>query len=278
MRRNTKEGLGPILVICEATGGYERLVLEQAHYLGLDAHRAEGRRTRLFALAHGYRAKTDPLDAKIIARFAQKTDCSLLYELPSPEQKKLTALVGRREDILTMKLGEQRRLKTQDDKDVKKSLRAIIKMLHKQMLDIEKKLSALIKESKNLANKNALLQSLVGVGTVTARTLLATMPELGTLSKGQAAALIGLAPYNRDSGATNQRRHIKAGRFAARRCLFMAATVAINRNPILKKKFQQLTENGKPYKVALVAIMRKMIVILNAILKSQTPWKGIQTT
>lgn len=123
-------------------------------------------------------------------------------------------------------------------------------------------MSSLIRSDAELAHKNNLLQSLIGIGPITARTLLATMPELGNLSKGQAASLIGLAPFNRDSGKTNLHRHICAGRFQVRRCLFMAATVAIAKNPKLKRKFQELTERGKPYKVALIAIMRKIIVIL----------------
>lgn len=278
IRRNAKENLGNMLVICKATGGYEKPVLEVACELGLTLHRAEGHRVRLFAQAHGMRAKTDPLDAQIIARFAREAECLTRYAPPSADQKKLTGLMKRREEVLNMKLAEQNRLENQDDKDVKKSLQDIIAILHKQILLIEKKISGLIETSAPLAHKEKLLRSLIGIGPVTSRTLLATMPELGTLTKGQAASLIGLAPYNRDSGASNKRRHIVAGQFAARRCLFMAATVAIAKNPVLKKTFKKLTERGKPYKVALVAIMRKMIVILNAILKSNQPWHGLQNT
>ncbi len=278
IRRNEREVLGPILVICEATGGYEHALLALANELQLPIHRAEGRRVRLFAQAHGLRAKTDPLDAAIIARFARQADCSMLYSLPSVEQQALSALVTRREELLQMKLAEQNRLEHHTSGPILVSIRYMIDVCKQQIKAIEQHLGVLIRQSPELSHKNQLLQSLVGIGDVTARTLMATLPELGTLSKGQAASLTGLAPYNRDSGNTNQHRHIAAGRFAARRCLYMAATVAINKNPVLRAKFQQLTQNGKPYKVALVAIMRKMIIILNAILKQQKPWKHAQIT
>jgi len=267
IRRNKREALGPILVICEATGGYEHTLLVLADELELPVHRAEGRRVRLFAQAHGLRAKTDPLDAAIIARYARQADCSMLYSVPGAEQQRLSVLVTRREELLQMKLAEQNRLEHHPSGPIRASIKTI-----------EKHLSLLIRQSPELAHKNALLQSLIGIGDVTARTLMASLPELGALSKGQVASLTGLAPYNRDSGNSNQHRHIAAGRFAARRCLYMAATVAINKNPVLRAKFQQLTQNGKPYKVALVAIMRKMIIILNAILKQQKPWKHAKTT
>ena len=278
IRRNKREALGPILVICEATGGYEHTLLVLADDLGLPVHRAEGRRVRLFAQAHGLRAKTDPLDAAIIALYARQADCSMLYSVPSAEQQRLSALVTRREELLQMKLAEQNRLEHHPSGSIRASIKTMIAACKQQIKTIEKRLSLLIRQSPELAHKNELLQSLIGVGDVTARTLMATVPELGALSKGQVASLTGLAPYNRDSGNSNQHRHIAAGRFAARRCLYMAATVAINKNPVLRAKFQQLTQNGKPYKVALVAIMRKMIIILNAILKQQKPWKHAKTT
>jgi len=273
-RRNVRLALPPILVVCEATGGYERMLLELAHELGLEAHRAEGRRVRLFALLTGQRAKTDPLDAAVIASFAQKSDYLIRYVPPSPVEKKLVALIARREELLKMKLAEQSREEHMSDPLIVKSLRTVITMLKKQLKLLETKIASLIRSDAELVRKNNLLQSVIGVGPITAQTLLAKMPELGTLPKGQAAALIGLAPFNRDSGQTNRPRHICAGRFEVRRCLFMAATVAIAKNPVLKRKFQNLRERGKPYKVALIAIMRKMIVILNAILKSDQPWKG----
>ena len=202
----------------------------------------------------------------------------MLYRLPSAEQQALSALVTRREELLQMKLAEQNRLEHHISRPVRASIKSMVDACKQQIKSIEKSLTALIRQSPELAHKNQLLQSLIGVGDVTARTLMATLPELGALSKGQAASLTGLAPYNRDSGKTNQVRHIVAGRFAARRCLYMVATVAIAKNPVLRTKFQQLTQNGKPYKVALVAIMRKMIIILNAILKTNQPWEYAKKT
>lgn len=272
-----KQDLGAMIIVCEATGGYEQTLLDCALEIGINCHRAEGRRVRLFALAHGLRAKTDPLDAGILLKFARQTDCSRLYRPASKAHKTLAALVKRREELMQIQLAEQNRMEHASG-DVQKSIRALLAMIKRQMKTIDLKMAETIKACPDLARKNQLLQSVTGVGVKTARTLLATMPELGTLSKAQAASLTGLAPYNRDSGKAQYRRRIVAGRFAARRCLFMAATVAIAKNPVMKAKFNDLSARGKPYKVAIVAIMRKLIVILNAILKENRPWNHAEIT
>lgn len=278
LRRHVGDGSKRTLLVCEATGGYERALIAAAQGLALPIHRAEGRRIRLFAQARGLRAKTDTLDARIIADYASQAGKLRLYQPPTPERQALTALVNRRDELLEMRLKEESRQALQQDNRVRASLDRVIACLKRQLKQIEVEIAALIENSNALAHRNRLMQSLAGVGRVTAMTLMATMPELGTLSKGQAAALAGLAPYNRDSGKTNLRRRLAGGRFKPRRCLFMAATVAIKHNPVLKKNFKALIQRGKPYKVALVAIMRKMIIILNAILKTNQPWKGANAT
>jgi len=278
LRRHGGDGSKRALVVCEATGGYERALIAAAQSRDLPVHRAEGRRIRLFAQARGLRAKTDTLDARTIAEYASQAGRLRLYHAPPPERQALAALVDRREELLEMRLKEESRLAMQQDNRVRASLDTVIACLKRQLRQIEDDIAALIKNSKLLAHRNRLMQSLAGVGRVTAMTLMATMPELGALSKAQAAALAGLAPYNRDSGKTNLRRRLAGGRFRPRRCLFMAATVAIKHNPVLQKHFKALIQRGKPYKVALVAIMRKMIVILNAILKTDQPWRGANTT
>lgn len=265
------------LIVCEATGGYERPLLLQATAAGLSAHRAEGRRIRLFARSVGKYAKTDALDAAVIALYALKAGQLRRHEELSEEEQSLKALQRRREELMRLLHGEKCRAATEPNRVVKASLRQVIAVLEKQMKAITTAIQRLIAATNALARKARLMQSLKGVGPVTSLTLLAHMPELGQLSKGEAAALAGLAPYNRDSGKTNMPRHIHGGRAAIRRGMFMAALVAVRHNPLLRRKYDALMARGKPCKLALTAIMRKMIVILNGILKSEQPWKGAQT-
>lgn len=277
LRRNAKQDLGSTLMICEATGGYERDLLARAQAREIACHRAHGRRLRDFARAMGKRAKTDRIDAELLAQFAQKCEDLTLYRPPSPDQEHLRQLCERRNDLLGMRLAEQNRCELAADPWVKKSLRRVVNLLARQLKDIKIEIARTMSQNNDLDQAAKLLQSLKAVGPVTSATILAHMPELGTLSKAEAAALTGLAPYNRDSGFSNAPRHIHAGRAQVRRCLFMAATVAIQHNPVLKAHFDNLRQRGKPHKVALVAVMRKMIVILNAILKEGKPWKHAQT-
>ena len=273
MRRNRAAGRGPLLVICEATGGYERHVLAICVALGLAVHKAHGTRVRHFARYLGLAAKTDPIDARVLALYGRNTPGLRLYAPPTPELVALRALKTRRDQVQQMLIAESNRLAHTRHASVKRSLEAHIAGLRKALAALAAEIALHIKASAALARKARLMCSLSGVGPVTAATLLAAMPELGTLSKGEAAHLAGLAPINRDSGKACAPRHVAAGRARVRAALYMAALVALRHNPVLRRFATALRQNGKPFKVAITATMRKLIVTLNAILRSGEPWR-----
>lgn len=277
MRRNAKDELGPLLVICEATGGYERDLLDICVELGLAAHKAHGARVRHFAKYLGMIAKTDPIDARILARYGLETKNLRLYIPLTPEITALRDLKTRRDQVLRMRVAETNRLEHTRHKSVNKSLKAHIIGLRKDVAAIEAEIAAHLTESETLAQKVRLMRSLKGVGPVTAATLLAHMPELGTFTKGQAACIAGLAPINNDSGKSRGPRHVEAGRAAVRATLYMAALAAIRRNDVMRRFADALRRKGKPAKVVITAVMRKMIVTLNAMLKVQEPWRHAQS-
>ncbi len=277
-RRNVREQLGPLLVVCEATGGYERPVLEICVELGISCHLAHGKRVRDFANYLGVLAKTDPIDARVIALYGLKTEGLRLYQPPSPETQALKDLQNRRAEILDMLIAEGNRLEHARHPSVAKTLKVHIASLQRLRDALEAEIAALIKSSEVMARKARLMRSLKGIGPVTVATLLAHMPELGHLSKGEAAALAGLAPINRDSGKAQAPRHVIAGRSAVRRTLYMAAVVALQCNPVIKAFGRELTKRGKPFKVVATAVMRKLLITLNAILKSERPWRMAEIT
>lgn len=263
----------PHLVVCEATGGYERHVLEVCHAGGFDIHRAHGSMTRAFARYRGLAAKTDAIDARMLAEYGRDTPDLRLHRQPEPEDDALRSLRKRRDEIVTMLRMETNRLEHAHNGLVRKSVTAHIKMLEKQRKTLEEAIAALIKTTPVLKHKVQLITSIKGVGPMTAQACLAYLPELGTLSKGEAAALVGLAPRARDSGQYRGARHIGGGRKAARSSLYMAAVVAITYNPHFKAFAQKLKERGKPAKVVITAVMRRIIVIINAVIKSDEPCK-----
>jgi transposase len=272
--RNAKHALGPLLVVCEATGGYERHVLDAATSLGLACHRAHGTRVRFFAKYKGLLAKTDPMDARVIALFGHQTEDLRLYTPPGTDETALRDLKVRRDQILDIMIAEGNRLEHARHPIVAKSIKTHIASLQKTIDTLEAEIESLLKESETLAPKARLMRSVKGVGVMTVSTLLAHMPEIGTYSKTQVAALAGLAPINNESGHTHLPRHIEAGRSAVRRTLYMAAVVAKTRNPAMKAFAEELKARGKPFKVVIVAVMRKLLVILNAVVRSGEPWKG----
>ena len=271
IRQNRKAGLGPLLVVCEATGGYERAVLEQAVQLGLDAHRAHGSRVRAFARYKGVKAKNDPIDAGLLARFGMQTENLIRYKPPSEQSEALRALQQRREDLKKMLQAEANRLDHARNAHVLKSLKTSIKTLAKMVDEIEAEIARLVESEAAMARKAALMCTVPGVGPTVTTTLLAQMPELGTLPRTTVAALAGLAPFDNDSGQRKGRRHISAGRSAVRRCLYMAALTAIRICPHLRDYAARIQARGNPAKVAITAVMRKLIVIINAVLASQQP-------
>jgi transposase len=277
IKRNMRESLGPLLVVCEATGGYERHVLAIAIDLGLSVHRAHGSRVRCFARYRGLVAKTDPIDARMLAEFGQQTQDLRLYAPPPPECEALKALQGRRSEIQAMLMAENNRLEHAHNATVRKSLKLHIKALKAAMAAIEAEIAELVRSSADLRTKTNLMRSVTGVGPVTAATLLAYLPDLGQLTRGQVARRTGLAPINNDSGKKKGARHIEPGRQAIKRCLYMAASVAMKANPALKIFADRLRRNGYPFKYVVTAVMRKLVVILNAVLRDGEPWKGLRT-
>lgn len=271
LKHNSKAQQGRMLVICEATGGYEAPVLDVAVELGLDLHKAHGTRVRHFAKSKGFKAKSDPLDAPLIALYGLQTENLVRYRPPSAEVKALRALQERRDDLMQILQAESNRLEHASHALVLNSLKASIKSLSRQLKAVEAEIKRLIGSDPSLSHTEQLLRTVPGIGSVTAATLIAHMPELGTLPRGTAAALAGLAPYDNDSGKKKGPRHIQAGRSAVRRCLYMAALTAMRDCPHLGDYADRIMSRGKPWKVAVTAVMRKLIVIANAVLASQHP-------
>jgi len=273
MQRNAGLNLGRLLVICEATGGYERHVLEIGAELGLAAHKAHGTRVRHFASYQGLAAKTDPIDARVLAIFGLKTEDLRLYAPLSPEEAALADLRARRDQLQKMLLAETNRLDHARHASVTKSLNAHIAMLRKALAALEALIAAHIQASEVLSRKARLMRSLKSIGLKTVTAVLAYMPELGALCNARAAHLAGLAPIDNRSGKSKLPSHIEAGRATVRKALYMPALNAIRHNPVMKAFAERLKRNGKPKKAVIVAVMRKLIVTLNAILREGKPWR-----
>src|ERR1700740_1247049 len=278
IKRTRKDMLGPLLVVCEATGGYERHVLDAAIELGLPVHRAHGTRVRFFARYLGLTAKTDPIDARMLAQYGRQTEDLRLYVPPPPECAALRALQARRAELQDMIIAETNRLEHARHRSGLRSLKAHIAVLEAAFEAIEAEIAELVATTDSLRAKVELMRTVKGVGFVTATTLLAYLPDIGELSRGQVARRTGLAPINDDSGKKRGPRHVEAGRRAIRRCLYMAAVVAASFNPVLRAFAARLKARGYPFKYVVTAVMRKLVVILNAVLRDREPWKGTKTT
>jgi transposase len=261
-----------VLVVLEATGGFERTVLGALAAAGLPVVVLNPRQVRDFARATGTLAKTDRIDAAILARFAEAVRPAP-KPLPDREIRALQAIVSRRRQLLGMLTAENNRLSLAA-KPVAKRIKVHIRWLEKELSRTERDLEAVIESSPALSENEALLRSVPGVGPVLARTLLAGVPELGTLTHKRVAALVGVAPLNRDSGTVRGHRSVWGGRAEVRGALYMGALVAARRNAVVKEFYERLLAAGKPKKVALVACMRKLLSILNAVLKHRTPWRS----
>lgn len=262
----------PELVIVEATGGFERAVVGALAAEGLPVAVVNPRQVRDFARATGRLAKTDRIDATILARFAEAIRPAP-KPLPDEEIRALQGILARRRQLVGMLTAENNRLPTAT-KAVAKRIAAHIRWLEKELSRTDGDLEEAIKSSPTLGENEALLRSVPGVGPVLARTLLAQVPELGTLTHKRVAALVGVAPLNRDSGTLRGRRAVWGGRAEVRAALYMGALVAARRNPAIREFYERLLAAGKPKKVALVACMRKLLAILNAVLKHRTPWRS----
>ena len=265
------ESLQPALVLLEATGGLERRALARLVTRGLPAMAVNPRNVRDFGRSLGKLAKTDRLDAVILARFAQAVRPEW-RAMTDDHTQQLQAHLTRRRQLVEMVTAEKNRLLSTEHPDVRRQIKTHVAWLEKQLNINEYDLDQAVKETPAWREKADLLKSVPGVGRVTATTFLALLPELGALSRRQIAALVGVAPFNRDSGTLRGRRTVWGGRATVRASLYMAALVGARFNPTLKAMYGRLIAAGKPKKVALVACMRKLLTILNAIIRDRRAW------
>lgn len=265
--------LAPHLVALEATGGFETVVAAALSAAGLPLVVVNPAQIRSFAKALGRRAKTDPIDAAVIAHFAEAT-APEPRPLPDDATQLLADLVTRRRQIVAMLVAERQREKRATAKRLKKSIARLIKALEKELDSVNTDISEAVRGSPVWREKDDLLASVPGVGPVIARTLIAEMPELGRLDRKQVAALAGLAPWTRQSGQWRGKSFIGGGRTSVRCVLFVGAMTATRHNPILKVFFDRLVAAGKPKMVAFIAVARKLLTILNAIIRDQKPWQN----
>jgi transposase len=263
--------LGAERIAIEATGGFETVVAAALAAAGLPVVVVNPAQVRAFAKALGKRAKTDPIDAAVIARFAAATRPEV-RPLADAETQALADLVARRRQIIAMIGAENQRLKRAPARTAK-SIKRLLKALEKELADIDLDIDDSIRRSPNWLEKVALLTSVPGVGDQIARTLVADLPELGTLDRRAIAALVGLAPWTRQSGQWRGKSCIGGGRAQVRAALYMGAMVAARHNPRLAAFRNRLVEAGKPKLVALIAVARKLVTILNAILRDKQPWR-----
>jgi transposase len=260
------------LVAIEATGGFETVVAAGVAGAGLPVVVVNPAQVRAFAQALGKRAKTDPIDAAVIAHFAEATKPPL-RQLPDETTRLLADLVARRRQIVEMIAAESQRARHVTLARLKKSIARLRKALEKELSELDGDISDQVRGSPAWAEKEDLLASVPGIGPTIARTLIAELPELGSLDRRQIAALAGLAPWTRQSGKWRGKSFIGGGRSSVRRVLFMGALVAARFNPELKQFRDRLVGAGKPKLVAIVAVARKLLTILNAILRDKAPWQ-----
>jgi transposase len=257
-------------VVVEATGGQERLLVAELYHAGLPVALVNPKRVRYFARGLGRLAKTDRIDAEVLAVFGQQAT-PLLTRLPGEEAEALATLVTRRRQVVEMLTAEKNRLKTIQP-DGRARLEKHIRWLEEEVRELTEEIEELIRQHPPLEDKYELLCSVPGVGLILTATLLAELPELGRLNRQQVAALVGVAPFNRDSGLRRGQRHITGGRAVVRTVLYMATVSALKCNPVIRAFKAHLVAQGKPTKVAIVACMRKLLTILNAILRDRQPW------
>jgi len=283
---NDRDGIGKFLprlpqpgacvVVLEPTGGYERTLISELLQAGHRVACANPRQVRDFANGVGVLAKTDPLDAGVIARFGEVVKPRCL-DVPQGPLDELQQLVERRRQLISLRTAENNRLGQATSKATRKSIREVMKTLEKQIASIERQIEDLVGKHDDWQHKVDLMTSVPGVGPTTATTLLADLPELGQLNRQEIAALVGVAPYNRDSGQLRGARCIWGGRAPVRNALYMAALSAKRFNDTIRRFAERLAENssvrpGKAPKVVLTACMRKLLIILNTMLKNDTAW------
>jgi transposase len=260
------------LVVLEASGGFERPAVASLAASGVALFVVNPRQARDFAKATGKLAKTDRIDAFVLAHFAQAIRPTP-RAIPDQEAREFQEILARRRQIVRMTTAEKNRLGATSSKAVRERIQAHVRWLEKELSRTDGDLDETIEKSPTLKENEALLKSVPGVGPVLCRTLLAELPELGSLSPRELSALVGVAPLNRDSGTLRGRRTVWGGRARVRETLYMGALIASRFNPSIKEFYERLVEAGKPKKVALVACMRKLLTILNALMRERTPWR-----
>lgn len=263
----------PSCIVVEATGDLEKELVTALVVAALPVAVVNPRRVRDFARAAGQLAKTDRLDALVLAQFGQVFRPAL-YQAQSATADQMSAWVSRRKQLVEMLAAEKNRLKMTRDATVREQIEAHIRWLEGQITALNDQINQLVVADPCWQATGAVLQSVPGVGPVVVATLLAELPELGHLNRQQIAALVGVAPLNRDSGQRRGKRHVAGGRAAVRRVLYMAALTAIRCNPVIGQFYLRLLAAGKDKKVALTACMRKLIVILNAMVRDQCTWEA----
>jgi transposase len=262
----------PTLVVLEATGGYQAAAAAELAANKLAVAVVNPRQVRDFAKATGHLAKTDAIDAAVLAHFAEA-----VRPEPRPMPDELTvalhALVTRRRQLIDMRTAESNRLETCRVEQVRRNIKKMIRTLDKQIAEVDDDLDTTIRNSPLWRDRENLLSTVIGVGSTTARTLLTQLPELGRLNRRSIAALVGLAPYNNDSGKWRGKRSIRGGRAEVRAVLYMATVTAAHRNPQIQPLYARLIAAGKKPKVALIACARKLLTILNAMMRTSQPWR-----
>ena len=269
LAENLRE-LAPQLVVLEATGGMELAVAGELALAEVPIAVVNPRHVRNFARAAGKLAKTDALDARVLAHFAEAMQPEP-RPLPDATTQELKALVARRRQLVEMITAEKNRMRTATRR-IRPKVQEHVRWLEEHLEDLDQDLGDFMRSSPMWKDKDELLRSTPGVGPVLSMTLLSGLPELGTLNRGEIAALVGVAPFNRDSGTLRGKRKVWGGRGQVRAALYMAALVATRYNPVLRVFYQRLCAAGKPKKVALTACMRKLLTILNAMVKHHHPW------
>lgn len=259
------------LVVIEATGGYEHAVAASLATAGFQVAIVNPRQVREFGRATGRLAKTDAIDADLLALFGERIRPAV-RPLPDEDTQALHAVITRRRQIVEMLVAEKNRLALARAKTVRRSVQLHIAWLEKQLTNVDDDMSDMVKRSPLWRAKDDLLQTVPGIGKTVSRSMLGLLPELGTLSNKQISSLVGLAPFAHDSGRHRGRRAISGGRGNVRALLYMAALASLRWNPAINAFYRRLRAAGKPHRVAITAAMRKLLITLNAMVKSSTPW------
>ncbi len=259
------------LIVVESTGGYERSLTEKLSEAGLPVVLVNPWRVRRFGEGLGILAKTDPLDARVLALYGERARPER-RPLPGPQQRQMADLVRRRRQLIAIIVAEKNRLDTSSSL-IRRDIKSLVDVLERRVAKLDKKIDAAIEADPEKAENRDLLLSVPSVGPGVARALIVDLPELGALSRREIASLVGLAPFSRDSGKKSGYRRIRAGRAAPRTALYLAAMNGARFNPVLRPMYQRMIEAGKPPKVAFIALARKLLTMLNAMVRDGTMWE-----